>query len=90
MTDDFNVSLQLWKEASVRLIEARETYRLRHATLTVESTAKNAEGRKAEADAKTAELRMTRNHLEIDERVAYHQMIHLRGGSDGGSSGSED
>jgi hypothetical protein len=85
----FEDALSAWSAAATDHVAARETYRLAHGKAALEATAKNAEGRKAEADAKTAVFRAERDQLEIAERVAFHRMIHLRGGVDDGARTGE-
>ena len=85
----FEHALFAWHVAAMDYYRVREQYRLAHGKAAMESTAKNAEGRKSEADAKTSELRAKRDGLGLEERVAFHRMIHLRGGVDDGERGNE-
>lgn len=86
----FEQALTLWGQLAFDLADARESYRIAHGDALGKSLAKNAEGRKAEADQQTASLRAKRNRLEIEERMAFHRMVHLRGGGAEGTVDAEE
>lgn len=77
--DAFGVALDAWKTHAIAHTRAKEDYRLAHAKATAESQGKNADARKADADAATSKERLARDLAEIEAHAAYHTMIFLRG-----------
>lgn len=77
--DAFGLALDAWKEHAITHTRAKEDYRLAHAKAFSESQGKNADARKADADAATTEQRLARDLAEIEAEAAYHTMIFLRG-----------
>ena len=80
----FEKALETWRQAALKAASAMAIHELAHGQELLKSAAKNAEGRKAEADGVTVMTRADSDHAEIDARAAYHLMIHLRGGPEPG------
>jgi len=75
----FLSALAAWEAAEERRIVAAEDYRVSHAKATAESTAKNAEGRKADADVATSAKRLERDRAELAATAAHHRLVFYRG-----------
>ncbi len=86
----FNIALDDWKSAALAYHKAREDCRLDHATATAVAAAAGLKGGvaaiKADADKATTMKRTLRDAAEVQERVAFHSMIFLRGIHGEGSS----
>lgn len=74
----FENALLTWKLAATRAATAKADYLQKFSAELLASAAKNAEGRKAEADIASAKEKLALDLAEVEERAAYHQMIHLR------------
>lgn len=77
--ESFDRWVNTWQELALRLVQVSEDYRLAHASAFNSLEKGTDTARKAHADAATSELRLKRNQLEVEERVAYHRTIFLRG-----------
>lgn len=78
-TSAFVDRLARWTTAANKHIDAKEAYRVAHATAYVASTEKTDSARKASADTATSDLRVMRDRAEVEERATYHAMIFARG-----------
>ncbi len=78
-TMTFEYALEDWKAKAIAAANARLEHDIAYAKAIATSAAKNAEGRKAEADLATTEQRREAELLEIEAKAAYHLVLFLRG-----------
>ncbi len=68
-----------WTDRATAHAKAAEAYRLAHAKAFQTSDGKNADARKADADAATSAERLARELAEVARDAAYHRLIGIRG-----------
>lgn len=78
----FRKTVETWKTAALAAAVAKHEHELALGKALLEATAKNAEGRKAEAEAACVMTRKIADALEIERDAVYQVMIHLRGEPD--------
>ena len=74
------LAAKAWADKAKQHADVAEKYRLEHGAVLANSTAKNAEGRKAEADLATTEMRKFRDRLEIEATALRDVCVWMRGG----------
>jgi hypothetical protein len=77
--DDKLQACECYLQVATDYVVAREEYRLRFSMATQESQAKTEAQRKAEVDIATSNLRLRRDHLELEAAVAWQQLLIARG-----------
>ena len=75
----FERALEEWRQKALVHVDAAEAYRVAHAGAMLHSDGKNEAMRKADADAATSELRLTRDRSEVSALACYHRLLFLRG-----------
>lgn len=74
----FEQALENWTRVELASREARLTHEIAWGQVVAASAAKNAEGRKAEADNATQETKRAADKAEVEALSAYHLMVYLR------------
>lgn len=74
-----NRAVDDWTARAEAHAKAAEAYRLAHANAFRASDGKNADARKADADAATSAERLARELAEVARDAAYHRLIGIRG-----------
>lgn len=77
--ETFTAAVERYAAAGEEAIVAEERYRVAHAEATLASESRNAEGRKADADRVTSDLRLARDRAALRRDVALQMVLHLRG-----------
>jgi hypothetical protein len=68
-----------WSEAQMFYVQAREDYRRAYAEALLTAEGKTEAARKSEADAKTSELRLTRDRAETQAAALWQLLLIARG-----------
>lgn len=75
----FHESLAAWFEAAKKHSQAKHEHDLAFGAALLRAEGRNAEQRKAQAEAEVTGARARADLAGVEERAAYHLMIHLRG-----------
>lgn len=79
MRDEMKAAIEQWRDAELGARKMRRTAEMVWGAALMRSEAKNAESRKAEADAAAAREGAAADEAEVHAAAAYHWMLWLRG-----------